>query len=334
MESLRSYVDKLLEVHRTTRYQFDRFVWMHAGVAAPACQQHTFRCYDTPTPASLTFATCLADLTRQPTVARLGLGWLHSCMSANEALRGHVAWCEKCLFESSRGQRPVHLPLLWSLNCVHACPVHRRLLTAQCRSCGWIDRPAARMTFPYRNCRACGADLGAKAVVRARGTQPSRAQLVVADHVSDFLRDLPGLCDTDTLERPNCRAIADAAIERGICLSRTDFALSAGIMKNTFAPGLKRRVSSLNLWMTGGPHQSARRTARRKTHTPDLTPVQILENGSIDSLPKNAAARHSRLPVSSRRFVSIRRPTGRSQRLSKKLGFRITSSRSNATRRL
>jgi hypothetical protein len=61
--------------------------------------------------------------------------------------------------------------------------------------------------------------------------------------------------------------------------------------------------------MTGGPHQRARRTARQTTRTPDLTPVQILENGSIHSLPKNAAAGHIRLPVSSRRANSIRGPT-------------------------
>jgi hypothetical protein len=99
-------------------------------------------------------------------------------------------------------------------------------------------------------------------------------------------------------------------------------------------PGTADWWLGLNRRMTGRPHQSARRTARRKTHIPDLTPVQILENGSIDSLPKNAAARHSRLPVSSTQSGSIRRPTGRSQRLSKKLCFRSTSSRSNATQRI
>jgi TniQ len=247
LESLHSYVDRLVAAHRTTRYQFDRFVWARAGVPPPRCRQHTRRSYDTPSPASDNFASCLAELTRQPAVARLGLGWLHPCISPNDALRHHIAWCDECLLESSFGTRPLYLPLLWSLNCVKACPIHRRVLSTTCWSCGSLERPWARLAFPFQNCPVCKEPLATAASVRGSCTRASEGQLLAAELVATFIRELQDLRKDDLVLPPRLHDAAASAVQRGRCRSRHDFAKRTGIDMSMFTHAAKGGLSSVNL---------------------------------------------------------------------------------------
>jgi hypothetical protein len=244
LESLHGYVDRLVVAHRTTRYQFDRFVWDRSGVPPPLCLQHTRRSYDTPSPRSAEFASCLAGLTRQPTVARLGLGWLHRCISPNDTLREQVAWCEECLLESSIGSRPPYLPLLWSLHCVKACPIHRRLLSTSCRSCGSADRARARLAFPYRDCPSCQQPLAKAGESRA---QASAGQLLAADLVADLIQNLQGIEDDEPVLPPRIHAAADSVALSGRCRNRTDFAMRTGINVSTFTHVERGGLSSINV---------------------------------------------------------------------------------------
>lgn len=246
LESLRSYVARLLVAHRTTRYQLDRFVWERAGARAPACLYYTRRNYDTPCVASYRFARCLADLTRQPVVARLGLGFLHAGICSNDSLRKRLAWCDACLLESVEKRRPPHLPLLWSLACVQACPVHRRLLMTECPSCGWADSTMAPLLHPFLHCPRCGTALAASAAT-GLASEPSVLQFRVADHLSDFVRDLQQLRPSEEVQGPNLRAAVDVALTQGVFRSRYQFSQVAGFDTRRLTGVAAGGQTSLNL---------------------------------------------------------------------------------------
>ncbi len=76
-------------------------------------------------------------------------------------IRGSKAWCPWCYRNWSATGKPIHDPLLWSLEAVKICRRHRQWLRLQCLRCSRrIHHLVSRPTPGY--CSWCGQFLGAR----------------------------------------------------------------------------------------------------------------------------------------------------------------------------
>lgn len=103
--------------------------------------------------------------------------WNH-LVCRSRLLRRHTAWCSSCLRDSDSH----HIPLLWTLQDVRACPIHHEILETRCPQCR-RQRPPTRAEVRFPECE-CGFDL------RLQSDRPRRARgwhLRIAAEVGDLI---------------------------------------------------------------------------------------------------------------------------------------------------
>ncbi|MCU1264551.1 MAG: hypothetical protein JWM21_869 [Acidobacteria bacterium] len=128
-----------------------------------------------------------------------GLGYLttvpfYSLFREPGLTRSRRAWCPDC-YEEQREKRQIYDPLLWVLEAVNACPLHRRPLQTGCPHCGVLERWLEKRSIAG-HCSKCGQWLGPRRKGRELG-DPQKLDpdfpfiLWTAESLKDILGVLP-----------------------------------------------------------------------------------------------------------------------------------------------
>ncbi len=207
---------------------------------------------DSPTERARTFVNRLSELTGQPLAARLGLSALAPYVSTCGTMRMHLAWCPVCIKLASLGERKNYLPLLWSIGCVEACPVHTVLLRTRCQSCHTRISTLweSEIRFPFLNCPKCKAPLFHETRgVALNAEHATPVQLLVAKLVGDLLLQLhTGLWGTQ-LEAPDFRQVLNLTKGTGMRSGFNGFVERANISKGTASRLLARKRCSFDVYV-------------------------------------------------------------------------------------
>ncbi|MCU1264550.1 MAG: DNA-binding transcriptional regulator, AcrR family [Acidobacteria bacterium] len=84
--------------------------------------------------------------------------WSH-VISQRHLIRSHLAWCPCCYHERRLKQEIVYEPLLWFIQSVTICPIHKCRLRTKCSKCKRALHALSRCSEPGY-CSECGAWLG------------------------------------------------------------------------------------------------------------------------------------------------------------------------------
>jgi hypothetical protein len=254
VESLGGYAERLAVVIDVPRKHLELLVAgkpiVTRGVGRrPGSLSESARA-DSPMRSSAAFAARLAELTSQPEVARLGLGWMCDVLTVPEAIRRHCAWCPRCLRDSLQGRRAAYVPLLWSIKAVEACPLHGVPLRSSCAHCGSAFPMRTGLRYPFHSCPKCFLPLSQTCSVSepvdGRATLDQQA---AAESVQEMLRLLRARPATAELRKPDLRRVIESAVARGICTGTNHFLRIAHISKGTFSGLLNGGKGSLDLWV-------------------------------------------------------------------------------------
>lgn len=231
VESLESYTCRLARLHGVARHSIEKFVNQQGDAIYLNCSGPPR--LDSPTEPALRFASRLAELTRQPLVAALGLGRFANRLSTMHTLRRYRAWCGDCFCDARKASAPAHLPLVWSLVEYQRCLVHQQVLETQCRSC---LRPAVASNSWSRDidhCPWCNCDLA----TRRKGGAPSRVHLTrrrdaeLDMFTSVVLGEFVAKASTSVLpaHAPDIGRMVGSAIERDVASCPAHIAKVAGL---------------------------------------------------------------------------------------------------------
>jgi hypothetical protein len=113
---------------------------------------------------TLTFQTGLCQLTMLP--------WTH-ILNRDHLVRRDRVWCPHC-YNDDRATGITYDRLIWSIQEVTVCPVHKTPLESRCPHCGKAI-PYTTGCYKPGRCPLCGADLA----VPAPGYQPLGSQYAV-----------------------------------------------------------------------------------------------------------------------------------------------------------
>lgn len=237
VESLESYLPRLARVHEVPRQQVELYV---ANSAVPTLFRDTsyqpFR-LDSPTPVAQQFSMRLSAMTMQPTIARLGLGWLTGVLANQGCLKGYGAWCTSCMPGMSR-EGGAYIPLIWVLESVVACPIHRERLQQVCPHCD--ERISLRRNWGSQcsQCPHCDNTLfqlshltvrkGSLVPVKASDAEVTKSRLV-----AEFVKALQKLPSDQAPRRPDVGRLIESAIRRDVFPNRAALAREAGISKGS-----------------------------------------------------------------------------------------------------
>ena len=114
-----------------------------------------------------TFVDVLEKLTGRHDLRNLTMlpfSWL---VSDYRLFSGVSAWCPYCLESQRAANKTVYYPLLWNLEVLEKCPVHRCRLLKACPYCEAVSSPITFRTV-VGHCSKCNAWLGSSADSRAK----------------------------------------------------------------------------------------------------------------------------------------------------------------------
>ncbi len=248
VESVDSYVERLTSTHDVQRKDIECYVTgdneprrRSAGHVEPLRP-------DSPYASSEKFATALAALTHQPTVARLGLGWMHTMLGRSDALKPYSAWCSICLRQAHYGRAPHSKPLSWSIRGVEACVIHGVKLSTTCSNCGLSLNVRSGLKYPFELCPHCAVPLFKIDEIEQRiAILASEEQMIVARQVGEMLASLPML-PLQALHAPNLRDVIDSCNRRGIG-GTNQLIRNADISKGHLSALLKGAKAGLDTWV-------------------------------------------------------------------------------------
>lgn len=252
-ESAESFVERVRHLHDASRNDvyFHILGLLHSerravgGIDIPPL--------NSPSPAAFACMQRLAILTKRPQVARLGFAYMHAVIAPADLLRKDAVWCEHCLRDMYEGRRPVGVPLLWSLRCVEACPLHQVCWGATCHSCGCRFQSRGELRYPFYVCPKCRAHLF-RTLTDDQSTPPERPhalqeRLWVAHQLADLIAVFSQRDPSLPLEKPNLRNLVATATERGSCSGVNDLFDRAKVGRSVMTPLRAGRKASLNIWL-------------------------------------------------------------------------------------
>jgi hypothetical protein len=245
-ESMESYVIRLAASHRVARHRVEHFVGASEG-EIPIYVDRSLQPprLDGPTPEAAEFSRRLAELTGEPRVRRLGLGWLCGRVSRIQTLRSHRAWCPDCFGEARAEGSPAYLQLAWSLVNYERCLKHRSPLLQACPHCHRRSLATRRWNaHKLDHCSCCGYDL-APASVALASTPPVAGALKRFEKLEFDTARLLGELIARTTEihsngaLPDVRRALDSAIARGRVKTAAELAQRCALAKSTVHAFLK-----------------------------------------------------------------------------------------------
>lgn len=238
-ESTESYVLRLAEEHRVTRYHIEALVSsagpepLYKGVS-----RQPFR-VDSPLESAQEFCRRLASLTHVPAVEFMGLGWLATRLGFSGALRDHRAWCPQCIEQRRLDGGKPHLPLVWSLPLYENCLTHGGSMQSSCSHCSKRISVRREWAVPFENCPHCNSYLGrplSQAGCTFQDLARRKARAVdqrAAIHLGDFIATAESMRNEAMFGAPDVSRLVASAVERGLARNESHLASIAGITKGT-----------------------------------------------------------------------------------------------------
>ncbi len=134
-ESFPSYIERLAQLHAVPVRVFLRRELFGCADWRRFHVQHHITDLLIGTPEVQRFASLTARETGVPEVEGLVNLPLLRDFRRERMLKKKFAWCPRCLSDWSSRDLPIYRPLLWSIQWVHACPIHQIALTECCPGC-------------------------------------------------------------------------------------------------------------------------------------------------------------------------------------------------------
>ncbi|TGE36689.1 hypothetical protein E4K67_19905 [Desulfosporosinus fructosivorans] len=108
-------------------------------------------------------------------------------VTARELIRPIKSWCPQCLASWRENNQEIYEPLIWNIQEVEVCNIHRRFIMTRCPSCHkQIPLLSRKSRCGY--CSICGVWLGS--MDKDLSVDPSDYQLEVAENVEQLLSHL------------------------------------------------------------------------------------------------------------------------------------------------
>lgn len=108
---------------------------------------------------AVAWSKTLGQLTMRSDLRDLTLNLWASGLSAHGLLRVSPAWCPECYHKWREDGQSVYQPLIWMLQVMTICPLHKRLLEERCQHCQQLQSAIAVRTQPGF-CTQCMSWLG------------------------------------------------------------------------------------------------------------------------------------------------------------------------------
>lgn len=158
--------------------------------------------------------------------------------SESHLFRGVSAWCPIC-FESRRSHGVRYESLLWAIEIVRFCPLHRVPLEEICPHCGCRSGPLAAHTRPGY-CSRCGGWLGGAGAALEKSISESdlERETWIAQSIGDLLAAAPNLKNSPLRDR--------LSVNLSTCI---DAATSGNLL--AFADITRTSRSALRGWVSG-----------------------------------------------------------------------------------
>ena len=210
VESLTSYLTRLAEAHNVTpnvllnrellwkvREVFRRHAYRDMG--KPECtfvyKSHTLngvaqRSHD--------WVSVLRDLTGVQSLEFLTMTAWSQILSASRLIRRYRVWCPCCYEDQRSSNESAYEPLLWSIQQVSVCPVHKTTLKDRCPHCGQALHVLSAKSRPGYCCR-CQHWLGMKEVAPDNSSD-AHARITAAAGIGELLSAQPNLPQTPSRE--------------------------------------------------------------------------------------------------------------------------------------
>ena len=240
VESAESYLRRLATSHAVERAKLHHFINDAGEPIYGDLRGQTAR-VDAPTQNAMAFMHRTAQLTRQPDVAKLGLGWLAAHVTAQHSLRRHRAWCGGCFLEmQSRGLEP-HTHMLWCFAQLNVCPRHGAPLADSCPACGKASAVTRERPGPIGACWSCGQALScdASSELGAPPRPASLRDLAIAEQLGRLL--MVAREPARLLQRPSFAQIVLSLRRRGVMVSARELSIRMGVSKGTLSDLMKDR---------------------------------------------------------------------------------------------
>jgi hypothetical protein len=135
MESLSSYLKRLAKMHHLRVADFVIFCAEQTNETVMMVNAPKLHRIDGLSRSGRDWSQLLADLTRHPDVPYLSMYYWHFLLNPYRLLGQHHAWCPLCYAEFQQESKSCYTPLIWSLQGVSVCLVHRVKLIEVCPHC-------------------------------------------------------------------------------------------------------------------------------------------------------------------------------------------------------
>jgi hypothetical protein len=106
-------------------------------------------------PKAVHLATVLEEITGQSNLLALTIYPWHRLIPSINLLKRHRTWCPTCLSDWRQKGRVIYEPLIWSVDSINICGIHRKPLQQKCPHCSGRVRLANFRLVPG-TCSKCG----------------------------------------------------------------------------------------------------------------------------------------------------------------------------------
>ena len=161
VESLASYVTRLAEAHVVSVWRLILHVLRppHASRIPRSSIRYAYPVNGLGK-VSEPFLRAFEVATQRADLQLLTLSVLDGCISQPGTFRTTEAWCPCCLEQWRAAELPLYSPLLWTLQAVTMCPIHKCPLADRCPHCQSRFAPLRAKALPGQ-CSICSKPLGA-----------------------------------------------------------------------------------------------------------------------------------------------------------------------------
>lgn len=135
VESLTSFLKRLAQAHHLTVAKLVSFCCTQTQEDLMPTTVHKLLWIDGITPFAEKWAHLVSKLTCQSAVIYLTMANWKGLLNGYKLLRHQQAWCPQCYEAWAKNGQPIYEPLLWRLQGVHICLVHRCPLVDCCPAC-------------------------------------------------------------------------------------------------------------------------------------------------------------------------------------------------------
>jgi len=142
--------------------------------------------------SSIEFVFALDGLTVRKDLRFLTLAAWSEVLQPRDLIKTQRAWCPECYQEWQEAEQEIYDPLLWSINDVNYCTVHKRQLLDRCPHCGSKQPIIGRFTRPGF-CDRCYGWLGSSEKATTPDAGNVEWEIWVAQNIGELIVTSPEL---------------------------------------------------------------------------------------------------------------------------------------------